>query len=295
MKFLICSFALCLSLAPASVALFGQEADAEIVVKIGGESYTAEQLSRIRDTLPPQFRQNVAHMGNRAFVDTYANLLALSNASEQSGLLEQEPYKSQFQFLRLNFLAQSYLSRINSTLSITNEEKKKYYEEHAGDYSESNVSAIHIEYDPLPELAERAGRDPVSEQDARARAEKLLAEIHAGADFAAVAREHSDDKLSAEEGGAIGWLSRDSQLPAALKEAVFALQEGQVSQAVKDGGKFYIFKVNEIRVKPYEEALSDILRKLEGSKIQARLEEIRATMPVEFLDADYAAATPTGR
>ena len=295
MKFFISPLALCLSLVPASVALFGQDADAEIVVKIGGKGYTAEQLDRIRNTLPEQFRRNVMHMGNKAFVDTYANLLALSNASEQSGLLEQEPYKSQFAFLRLNFLAQSHLSRINAALSITNEEKKKYYEDHAGDYSESNVSAIHIEYDPLPELAERAGRAPVSEQDAGDKAEKLLLAIRAGADFAALAKEHSDDKLSAEEGGEIGWLSRDGQLPAALKEAVFALQEGEVSQAVKDGGKFYIFKVNEIRMKPYEEALSDILRKLEGSKIREKLEEIRATMPVEFIDADYAAATPAAQ
>ncbi len=295
MKFFICRTALCLSLAPASLAVFGQEADTEIVVKIGAKGYTEEQLNRIRDTLPSQFRQNVAHMHNKAFVETYANLLALANVSEQSGLPEQEPYQSQLAFLRLNFLAQNYLSRISSTVSITNEEKKKYYEEHKGDYSEFNVSAIHIEYDPLPELAERAGRTPVSEQDARSRAERLLSEIRGGADFAVIAKERSDDKLSAEESGAIGWLSRDSQLPAALKEAVFALQEGEISQAVKDGGKFYIFKVNEIRVKPYEEVMSNILSKLEGSKIQAKLEEIRATMPVEFIDADYASATPAAQ
>ena len=293
MRLLIRPLALCLSLAPASVAVLAQ--DAEIVVKIGGEGYTDAQLSRIRNTLPDQFRQNVAHMHNKAFVETYANLLALANASEQSGLLEEEPYKSQFAFLRLNFLAQNYLGRINSTLSIGEEERKQYYEDHAAEFSEFHVSAIHVEYDPLPELAERAGRAPVSEQEARAEAEKLLAEIRAGGDFAALAKEHSDDTLSAKEGGSIGWLSRDTKLPAALKEAVFALQEGRVSAAVKDGGKFYIFKVNTIRSKPYEDVRSDILSKLQGSKLKAKLEEIRATMPVEFLDADYAAALPAAK
>ena len=295
-KFFISPLALCLSLVPASVALFGQDADAEIVVKIGGKGYTAEQLDRIRNTLPEQFRRNVMHRWATRHSSIPMRIFwRFPTHPSNPACWSKRPYKSQFAFLRLNFLAQSHLSRINAALSITNEEKKKYYEDHAGDYSESNVSAIHIEYDPLPELAERAGRAPVSEQDAGDKAEKLLSAIRAGADFAALAKEHSDDKLSAEEGGEIGWLSRDGQLPAALKEAVFALQEGEVSQAVKDGGKFYIFKVNEIRMKPYEEALSDILRKLEGSKIQAKLEEIRATMPVEFIDADYAAATPAAQ
>lgn len=295
MKFPIRSLALYLSLAAGAAVLFGQEADGEIVVKIGGKSYTAAQLNRIRDTLPQQFSRNVKHMSNRAFVENYANLTALSGAAEQSGLPQEEPYESQLAFLRLNFLAQSYLSKINAELSTNEEERRKYYEDHAGDYSESNVSAIHVEYDPLPELAERAGRAPVSEQAARARAEKLLAEIRGGADFAAVAKEHSDDKLSAEKGGEIGWLDRESQLPDALKETVFALQEGEVSQSVKDGGKFYIFKVSATRAKPYEQVQAGIRRKLEADRLQEKLAEIRASMPVEFLDDDYAAAMPAAQ
>ncbi len=296
MKFSIPTLVLCLTLAPAAVApLFGQETDAEVVVKIGGKDYTAEQLNQIRDTLPQQFSQNVKHMSNKAFVDSYANLLALSMAAEQSGLPEEEPYKSELAFLRLNFLAQSYLGKLNTALAVTVEERETYYEEHAEDYSEADVAAIHVEYDPLPELAERAGRTPVSEQDARDRAEKLLSDIRGGADFAAVAKEHSDDKLSAEKGGGIGWLDRDSQLPASLKETIFSLQEGEISEAVKDGGKFYIFKVNEVRAKPYEAVQADIRKKLQGVKLQQKLEEIRATVPVEFFDDEYAAAMPAAQ
>jgi len=231
-------------------------------------------------------------MNNKSFVDTYANLLALSNASEKIGLLEQEPFKSQFEFNRLNFLAQIYLSQINSTLSINDEEKKQYYEDHLANYSESNVSAIHVEYDPLPELAERAGREPVGEQDAWAESEKLLLSMRQGTEFADVAKEHSDDKLTADSGGVVGWLSPDSDLAPTLKKAIFELKPGQVSQAIKDGGKFYIFKINEVRAKTYSEVLPDILRKIQSAKVQEKLEEIRVTMPVEFTDVDFALAMP---
>jgi len=272
--------------------LFSQQAEENVVVKIGGKGYSAEHLERLRSSLPEQFKQNIAHMNNKAFVDTYANLLALSNASEKIGLLEQEPFKSQFEFNRLNFLAQIYLSQINSTLSINDEEKKQYYEDHLANYSESNVSAIHVEYDPLPELAERAGREPVGEQDAWAESEKLLLSMRQGAEFADVAKEHSDDKLTANSGGVVGWLSPDSDLAPTLKKAIFELKPGQVSQAIKDGGKFYIFKINEVRAKTYSEVLPDILRKIQSAKVQEKLEEIRVTMPVEFTDVDFALAMP---
>ena len=292
MKFRTWLLALSLSLAAAPVTLFSQQGEENVVVNIGGKGYSAEHLERLRSSLPQQFKQNIAHMNNKAFVDTYANLLALSNASEKLGLLEQEPFKSQFEFNRLNFLAQIYLSQINSTLSINDEEKKQYYEDHLANYSESNVSAIHVEYDPLPELAERAGREPVSEQDAWAESEKLLLSLRQGAEFADVAKEHSDDKLTADSGGVVGWLSPDSDLAPTLKKAIFELKPGQVSQAIKDGGKFYIFKINEVRAKTYSEVLPDILRKIQSAKVQEKLEEIRVTMPVEFTDVDFALAMP---
>ena len=292
MKFRTWILAFSLSLAATPAMLFSQQAEENVVVKIGGKGYSAEHLERLRSSLPEQFKQNIAHMNNKSFVDTYANLLALSNASEKIGLLEQEPFKSQFEFNRLNFLAQIYLSQINSTLSINDEEKKQYYEDHLANYSESNVSAIHVEYDPLPELAERAGREPVGEQDAWAESEKLLLSMRQGAEFADVAKEHSDDKLTANSGGVVGWLSPDSDLAPTLKKAIFELKPGQVSQAIKDGGKFYIFKINEVRAKTYSEVLPDILRKIQSAKVQEKLEEIRVTMPVEFTDVDFALAMP---
>ncbi len=292
MKFRTSLLVLCLTLGAAPAVVVGQPAEEDVVVRIGGKGYSAEHLERLRSSLPQQFQQNIDHMNNKAFVDTYANLLALSNASEQAGLLNEEPFKSQFEFNRLNFLAQIYLAQINSTLSISVEEKKRYYEDHLANYSESNVSAIHVEYDPLPELAERAGREPVSEQDAWAQSEKLLLSLRQGAEFADVAKDHSDDKLTAESGGVVGWLSPDSELAPTLKKAIFELKQGQVSQAIKDGGKFYIFKINKVRAKTYSEALPDILRKIQSAKVQEKLEEIRATMPVEFTDADFALAMP---
>ncbi len=75
-----------------------------------------------------------------------------------------------------------------------------------------------------------------SETDARARAEELLASIESGAaEFADVARESSDARSSGARGGLIGTYSSADWPPQhqAIREQVFALQVGQLSQVTQ--------------------------------------------------------------
>ena len=82
------------------------------------------------------------------------------------------------------------------------------------------------------------------------------------ADFAAIAREHSDGP-DAEDGGEVGWVTRD-QLPVDLADPIFALQPGQVSGPIDIGSEaqvpgHYIFKVYERATRPLDpDQLSDI-------------------------------------
>lgn len=64
-----------------------------------------------------------------------------------------------------------------------------------------------------------------------------------GADFAAIAREHSDGP-DAADGGQVGWVTRD-QLDDSLVEKVFALSAGQISEPLELGEGHYIIKVEE--------------------------------------------------
>jgi peptidyl-prolyl cis-trans isomerase SurA len=81
---------------------------------------------------------------------------------------------------------------------------------------------------------------------ARARADSLLAEINAGADFEALASEHSDDRGSAAVGGDLGWFRRGAMVRP-FEEAAFALFDGQVSGVVETEFGFHIIKVERSR------------------------------------------------
>lgn len=63
--------------------------------------------------------------------------------------------------------------------------------------------------------------------DARARCDELLARLRAGADFAELAREHSDDPESAARGGAVGVFERGSE-DRLIKAAAFEAEVGEI-------------------------------------------------------------------
>jgi parvulin-like peptidyl-prolyl isomerase len=66
-----------------------------------------------------------------------------------------------------------------------------------------------------------------------------------GTDFAALAKQYSDDKTEADAGGDIGWFAR-GQLDSVTKETeLFALAPGTVSRQFSSNGQTEFYKVVE--------------------------------------------------
>ncbi len=83
-----------------------------------------------------------------------------------------------------------------------------------------------------------------------AKAEEIYEKIKNGGDFAKLAKEYSDDKGSAKNGGDLGYFQR-RQMVKPFDEAVFKMKPGEVSKPVQTRYGFHIIKVEEI--KPYPE------------------------------------------
>lgn len=83
----------------------------------------------------------------------------------------------------------------------------------------------------------RAGED--GDAAAQAELETLRARIAGGADFAALAREHSEDTATADKGGELGWFAQDAYGPD-FGAQVAALQDGQVSAPFKTQAGWHI-------------------------------------------------------
>jgi peptidyl-prolyl cis-trans isomerase D len=75
-----------------------------------------------------------------------------------------------------------------------------------------------------------------------AAAEAVLARLEAGADFAGLARELSEDEGTAALGGDLGWFNFDTMVDP-FAQAAFELQVGEISEPVQSDFGFHIIQV----------------------------------------------------
>ena len=81
--------------------------------------------------------------------------------------------------------------------------------------------------------------------DSAELANSLLAQLQAGADFTALAQQYSQDTLTRDGGGDLGWFSRGALISTEVEDAAFALQPGQYSGVVQSAFGFHIVQVIE--------------------------------------------------
>lgn len=114
----------------------------------------------------------------------------------------------------------------------------------------------------------------------KAKAEQLKARLAAGEDFAALAREFSEEKATAEKGGELPRLTERGRFVPPFDKAAWALGEGEVSDVVRTRFGYHIIKLLERKpasYKPFEE--------VRGELVQAVQEEILAPKRSAFVDS----------
>lgn len=179
-------------------------------------------------------------------------------------------------------------------IDVTEEQLKTYYDEYPDDFgSAEERKASHIL------IAIPANADKATVKKAKAKAEKLLAEIKAGKDFATIASKNSDDTVSAEKGGDLGFFSKGVMDPA-FETAAFALKKtGDLSEIVRSAFGFHIIKLTGIKpgtVKPFDDVKAEVSKAVEASLKDEKFVELndvlteKAFEVVDSLD-EVAAST----
>jgi peptidyl-prolyl cis-trans isomerase D len=137
-------------------------------------------------------------------------------------------------------------------------------------------------------------------------AEKILEMLkQPNQDFAALAKRYSTNAETAKDGGLLPAFAKDDPaVPRALRDAAFALQEGQISGIVQAGGNFHVLKVLKRSTPPtltldsVKDKLTEDLRQQLIETLQTEiLSDLRRAADVEFINpilrrAAKKAATP---
>lgn len=165
------------------------------------------------------------------------------------------------------------LGALAESIEISEDELQAYYETRADDLAREERRAAHI----LIEDGEDADQTMAT----------LQQKLADGASFADLAQEYSIDTVSAEEGGDLGYAGR-GVYNGAFEEALFALEEGEVSEPVETSFGVHLIKLEDVRrsdVPP----LSEIEGQLRSELARERAEERFAEIRTQLADSAYAA------
>ncbi|MCK5914118.1 MAG: peptidylprolyl isomerase, partial [Desulfuromusa sp.] len=143
----------------------------------------------------------------------------------------------------------------NQIGNLTDDDLQRYYRRNLDLFEiKEQVKAAHI----LLRVPKDA--DTETTQKRHDFAEELLQQLQGGANFAQMAKTHSDDKSNAAQGGELGMFGRGVMV-GEFEDAAFALRPGQLSEVIQTPFGFHIIKVEEYiepGVKPLVDAIGEV-------------------------------------
>ena len=146
-------------------------------------------------------------------------------------------------------------------------------------------------------LVSTVGKSPEEVKKLEAKANDILNQVRAGGDFAALAKQHSEDPGSKDTGGEYD-VVRGQMVPA-FEQAAFTLKPKEIGNLVKTEYGFHIIQVLEkqpAKVKPFEEVQAELAAErkrnavytaMQNSIDQARAELTRSPQNAQQIAAKY--------
>ena len=231
---------------------FSQERFTSFVRNLGMSPTEFRELLK-RDYISNQIRTSVVR-GGIAPAESARRLLAIQGQSRDFSLLrlkgdsvadqvevtegdvEQWYQENQSRFMQPESVDVEYLvlsmADVRDDIDVPEEEVRRRYDQISDQLTRQERRSAHI----LIDGGDNAGQ----------RIDSVQQRLDEGADFADLAREFSDDPLSAEQGGDLGYLM-EGDLGGAYDEALFSLEEGEVAGPVESSYGIHFIKLLNIR------------------------------------------------
>lgn len=191
----------------------------------------------------------------------------LKSANVSDGQVEAYYQAHQKDFMTPEKLTLAYVeldqAKLAQGVQASDDQLKALYDQQLASFKQAEArEAQHI-------LVNTDGSGAKADAAAKAKAEDILKQLDAGADFAALAQKYSDDAGSARNGGNLGWITRGSS-DTSFENALFGIAKvGDVTGPVKLTGGYDIIKLDGIRAsstKPFDEVRAQLLTEYQKKK-----------------------------
>ena len=261
-----------------------QVAPDKVVIQVGTEKITAAELDRIVAALPEQYRSAARGAARRQFAENIVKIKLLAQEARRRKLDQTPQFQTQITFQGENLLAGLLFQDMAATAKIDDAELHKYYDEHKSEYEQTKARHILIRFKGSAVPLKPDQKD-LTEEEALAKAQEIRQKLLAGGDFAAIAKNDSDDVGSAAQGGELGFFKHGQMVPP-FEQAAFAQPVGKVSEPVKSQFGYHVILVEAREAKSFDEMRPQIEKQMRPEAAQRAVEELKKQNPV-VLDPTY--------
>jgi peptidyl-prolyl cis-trans isomerase D len=175
-----------------------------------------------------------------AYADVKPAMAAVqvADADLEPYVKSHQPQFSQPERRRLQYVL---VTATPQAAAVSDAEVEAYYKEHGSEFEEPRrLRLAHV----LVRVPPVGGSD--AENAAKAKVENVIKRARAGEDFGKLAREVSEDKASAVQGGDLGFVG-PGELVAPFEQAAFALKKGDISDPVRTPFGYHAIRVLDVR------------------------------------------------
>jgi peptidyl-prolyl cis-trans isomerase C len=253
-------------------------ADDKVLATVNGQPITDKDLQALIVSLGPQLQQVPEASRPRMALDRLIDMHVLAAEATKDGLEKSPEFQSRLELVRQQLLITQFVKdKVEG--SITDDMIKARYDKEVGSFT------------PPEELRARHILVKTKEE-----AEDIIKQLNAGADFAKLATEKSQDPGSAAKGGDLDYFSAGDMV-APFEEAAQKLKIGEYTkEPVQTQFGFHVIKLEDRRKQkaPEFDTVKDQIRQtIIGEKFAETLQSLKKDAKVEIKDPSFAApATP---
>jgi parvulin-like peptidyl-prolyl isomerase len=294
--------------------------DKNVAARVNGEAITIEELDKQVEQLKEQYPDMFEGPDGEGrlidfkqrLLDNLINQELVRQAAEEQGVeVSQSDVDGQLETLRAGFQDEAQFEQAIESAGMTTETLEDQIREQllTSKLIESLTPDTDIADSDIAEYYEK-NKQQFYQEDAKrtshilfkpedkAQAEKVLAELEDGGDFASLAKEYSVDTATASKGGDLGWPS--TPFVAEFQAAIDALDKGETSALVQTPYGWHIIRVTDERTGSQQE-LEEVTDQIREILIQQRradayqefLDELREAAEIEILLDELKAAVPS--
>ncbi len=241
----------------------------QVVATVGGENITRKDVDDLYALLKQRSGPSVPPEEQIFWplVDQIVSSRLVIQAATAEKLDATPEFQKSINMAREQIIQEAYVEKVLAGVEDDAKLKPMYDKMVATQKDEQEVKAAHILVDD------------------EAKAKELIAKLEKGADFAQLAKENSKDPGSKDNGGDLGFFSKDAMVPE-FANAAFAMQKGEVSKVpVKSMFGYHIIKLEDKRARQaptYEEAKPQLVNQLRQETLQKALLDLKSTAKVEM-------------